>query len=295
MLHRHRRLAGPPVIRTPNVAVVTGGAGGMGLAAAHAIGRDHAVLICDVNQDRLDAAQRELTAAGVDCAATICDITDRQSVERLVKDAQELGTVTSVIHTAGVSPSMGSAETILRINAVGTVLINSAFYDIATAGMAIVNVASVAGHQLPTLLTPRRRYKFYATDVNHLHHQLLAVCNLAPTAMRSQIAYMLSKNFVIWYSKAVTANFGSKGARVVSVSPGSFDTAMGQLEEDSGSGALAQLGALKRFGHPAEIGELLAFCACDKPGYLTGTDIVCDGGVMAAMTLLNQLKLARTR
>jgi NAD(P)-dependent dehydrogenase (short-subunit alcohol dehydrogenase family) len=50
--------------------------------------------------------------------------------------------------------------------------------------------------------------------------------------------------------------------------------------------ALAELSALKRFGRPAEIAELLAFCANDKPGYLTGTDIVCDGGVMAAMTPL---------
>lgn len=44
---------------------------------------------------------------------------------------------------------MGSADMILRINAVGTVLVNSAFYEIASEGMALVNVASVAGHQLP--------------------------------------------------------------------------------------------------------------------------------------------------
>jgi NAD(P)-dependent dehydrogenase (short-subunit alcohol dehydrogenase family) len=49
------------------IAVVTGGAGGMGLAAAHAIGRDNAVLICDVDQERLDAAQRELGEAGIVC------------------------------------------------------------------------------------------------------------------------------------------------------------------------------------------------------------------------------------
>jgi NAD(P)-dependent dehydrogenase (short-subunit alcohol dehydrogenase family) len=131
------------------LAVVTGGAGGMGLAVAHVIGRDSAVLICDVSQERLDAAKRELGGAGIDCAATICDITDRQSVGQLVEHAQQLGTVTSVVHTAGVSPSMGSADMILRINAVGTVLVNRAFYEIASEGMALVNVASVAGHQLP--------------------------------------------------------------------------------------------------------------------------------------------------
>jgi NAD(P)-dependent dehydrogenase (short-subunit alcohol dehydrogenase family) len=277
------------------LTVVTGGAGGMGLAVARAVGRDNAVLICDVDQQRLDAAQRELIEAGVDCAATVCDITDSYSVGRLVQHAQQLGTVTSVIHTAGVSPSMGSADTILRINAVGTVLVSSAFYEIARDGMALVNVASVAGHQLPSIVVPKRRYKRCLSDTNRLHAELLSACNWFPTTLRPQLAYVLSKNFVIWYSKTIAAQFGQKGARVVSVSPGSFDTAMGKLEEGAGAGALAHLGALKRFGRPSEIAELLAFCASEKPGYLTGTDIVCDGGALAAMTPLKTLKFARSR
>lgn len=277
------------------IAVITGGAGGMGLAVAHVMGRDGAVVICDVSQERLDIAHRELTTAGVDCATTLCDITDHVSVGRLAEHAQRLGTVTSVVHTAGVSPSMGSADMILRVNAVGTVLINRAFYDIAREGMAIVNVASVAGHQLPHIFSPIRRYKSSMSDTDRLHTQLLAVCNRMPSAMRPQLAYVLSKNFVIWYSKTIAAKFGSKGARVLSVSPGSFDTPMGKLEEGGGAGALAQLGALKRLGRPAEIAELLAFCASDKPAYLTGTDIVCDGGALAAMTPTNMLKLARSQ
>jgi NAD(P)-dependent dehydrogenase (short-subunit alcohol dehydrogenase family) len=277
----------------PKLAVVTGGAGGMGLAVAHVIGRDSAVLICDVSQERLDAAKRELVGAGIDCAATICDVTDHESVGNLVERAQQLGTVTSVVHTAGVSPRMGSADMILRINAVGTVRVNSAFYEIASEGMALVNVASVAGHQLPAALAPKRRYKRSLSDIDRFYAELLAVCNLIPPAMRPQLAYVLSKNFVIWYSKTVAVQFGSKGARVVSVSPGSFDTPMGQLEEESGAGAMAQLGALKRFGRPSEIAELLAFCVSDKPGYLTGTDIICDGGVTAAVTLSDLLKMAR--
>jgi len=267
----------------------------MGLAAAQAIGRDHTVLISDLNQDRLDSARTQLRAAGIECTAVTCDVTDSHSVNQLVDRAQRLGTVTSVIHTAGVSPSMGSAEMILRINAVGTVLINNAFYDIAHPTMAIVNVASVAGHQLPQAVAPKRRYRRALCDTDRFHSQLLAVCNLAPAGLRPHIAYVLSKNFVIWYSKAIAAQFGARGARVVSVLPGSFDTVMGKLEKDTGAGALTQLGALKRFGHPNEIAEVLAFCAGDKPGYLTGTDIICDGGVTAAMTATKVLKLAQTQ
>ena len=192
----------------PNVAVVAGGAGGMVLAAAHVVGRDSAVVISDVDPDRLRAAERELSEAGIVCTATVCDITDRGSVAALVTE-------------------------------------------------------------------------------------LVRLCNLGPWARRPQLAYVLSKNFVIWHSKAMAADFGAKGARVLSVSPGSFDTAMGQLEKNVAAGALAQLGAFKRFGHRAEIAEFLAFCASDKPGYLTGTDIVCDGGVTAAMRMADMLELAR--
>ena len=276
------------------LAVITGGAGGMGLEVAHVIGRDTPVLISDISQERLDAAKRDLGEAGVDCAAIVCDITDPQSVGQLVERAQQLGTITSVVHTAGVSPSMGSADMIIRVNAVGTILVNTAFYQVAREGMAVVNVASIAGHQLPRPLAPKRRYRRSLNDTNRLHAELLAVCNRVPTAMRPKLAYLLTKNFVIWYSKTMAAQFGNRGARVLSVSPGSFETPMGKLEESAGAGAMAQLGALKRFGHPSEIAELLAFCASDKPGYLTGTDIVCDGGVMAAMTLRNALRLSRS-
>lgn len=263
------------------LAVITGGAGGMGLATARAIKGSHDVLISDIDQDRLNQAQSELAAAGIDCATAICDVTDPQSVSALARQAQSLGTVASVIHTAGASPSMGSAAKILQINALGTVLVNRAFYEIATPGMAVVNVASVAGHQLPGALAPKRIYRRSLRDAEQLQAGLLALCNKAPSSLRSQLAYVVSKNFVIWYTKAIAAQFGTKDARIVSVSPGSFETPMGKLEEAAGAGALTQLGALKRFGRPSEIAELLVFCAGDKPGYLTGTDIVCDGGALA--------------
>ncbi|MBW0018338.1 MAG: SDR family oxidoreductase [Mycobacterium sp.] len=273
------------------LAVVTGGAGGMGLAAARILGRDHSVLLSDIHREGVNAAANELRAAGVDCTATVCDVTDQKSVTELARLAQQLGPIGAIVHTAGVSPNMGSADLILRINAVGTVLVNTAFYDIATTEMAVVNVASVAGHQLPTIIAPKRCYGRALSDLDRFHRDLLLMCNVAPRRARPGLAYMLSKNFVIWFSKIMAANFGAKGARVLSVSPGSFDTPMGRLEE-RGAGTLVQLGALKRFGNPSEIAELLAFCAGDRAGYLTGTDIICDGGVMAAMRRRDLLRLA---
>jgi hypothetical protein len=131
-----------------------------------------------------------LTAAGIDCAATDCDVTDDRSVSRVIARAQQLGTVTSIVHTAGVSPTMGSAEKIVRINALGTVLVDEALYEIATPGMSLVNVASVAGHQLPGAFTPKRRYRRSLTDPDRFCRDLVELCNLAPSRLRSQIAYV---------------------------------------------------------------------------------------------------------
>jgi NAD(P)-dependent dehydrogenase (short-subunit alcohol dehydrogenase family) len=87
----------------------------------------------------------------------------------------------------------------------------------------------------------------------------------------------------------MSSAFGAKDARILSVSPGSFDTEMGRLEEKSGSDKLLQFAALKR---PEEVAELLAFAASEKPGYLTGIDILCDGGTRANITLKDLSTLA---
>ncbi|PRC51092.1 oxidoreductase, partial [Mycobacterium sp. ITM-2017-0098] len=86
------------------VSLITGGAGGMGLATAKIVGQDHAVVLCDVRKDRLEAAEAALTDLGVVVTAVHCDVTDRRAVVELFETASGLGTLASVIHTAGVSP-----------------------------------------------------------------------------------------------------------------------------------------------------------------------------------------------
>lgn len=275
------------------VCVITGGAGGMGIAAAKIVGRDRLVVISDVSPSILQAAATELQGLGIDCVTVDCDVTDRSSVAELIATSTSLGSVTSVIHTAGVSPSMGDAERILRINALGTVHVNEGFLPVAREGFAIVNVASMAAHMFPRLLVPKRRFKDALRNEDRFMARVTSACNIVPTRVRPGLAYSISKNFVTWYSASQAARFGSRGARIVSVSPGSIDTEMGRLEERAGSGAMVKLAALKRFGKPEEVAELLAFCASTKAGYLTGVDIACDGGVLAAFTLKNMISAAR--
>jgi NAD(P)-dependent dehydrogenase (short-subunit alcohol dehydrogenase family) len=267
-----------------NVSVITGGAGGMGVATAKIMGRDHAIVLADVRQDRLDDAARTLDGLGIAHKAINCDVTDRQAVAGLLEATSALGAVASVIHTAGVSPTMGDAEYVMRTNAIGTLNVNEVFYQTAGEGSVIVNVASMAAHLLPENMVPTKQFPQALSDEGAFMTDMLEACSIAPEEMRSGIAYAVSKSFVRWYSISQSERFGGRGLRIVSVSPGSIDTEMGRLEAEAGAGALVADAAVPRWGTPEEMAELLSFCASAKAGYLTGTDILNDGGVVASVT-----------
>lgn len=266
-----------------HVSVITGGAGGMGLATAKVVGRDHTVVLCDIRQDRLEDAGATLKDLGIAPTVVNCDVTDRHAVASLLEAASGLGKIASVIHTAGVSPSMGDAEFVMRTNALGTVNVNEAFFASAGGGSAIVNVASMAAHMLPEEMIPTERFPLALEDEVAFMDHMMSACNAVPEEARSGIAYAVSKSFVRWYSTSQAERFNGRSLRIVSVSPGSIDTEMGRLEEQAGAGAMVADAAVPRWGRPEEMAELLAFCASDRAGYLTGTDILNDGGVIASM------------
>ena len=265
------------------VSVITGGAGGMGLATAKIVGREHTLVLCDVRQERLDSAATMLKDLGIDATAVNCDVTDRTAVDDLLDTAKRLGTLASVIHTAGVSPSMGAADYVIRTNAIGTINVNEAFHAKAGDGSAIVNVASMAAYLIPEEFVPVAQFPLALTDSDAFFDAMMLACNAIPEEARSGYAYAASKSFVRWYSESQAERFNARGLRIVSVSPGSVDTEMGRREEQAGAGALVADAAVPRWGKPEEMAELLAFCAGDKASYLTGTDILNDGGVVASM------------
>uniref|UniRef100_UPI00061A8C4E SDR family oxidoreductase n=1 Tax=Mycobacterium sp. UM_Kg1 TaxID=1545691 RepID=UPI00061A8C4E len=160
---------------------------------------------------------------------------------------------------------------------------NEVFYAVAPEGAAIVNVASMAAHLMPEELIPADRFSLALQDPGGFAEAMAAVCDAMPPELRSGIAYGVSKAFVRWYSSAQAERFNGRGLRIVSISPGSVDTEMGRLEEHAGAGALVADAAVPRWGTPEEMAELMAFCVSAKAGYLTGTDILNDGGVVASV------------
>lgn len=263
------------------ICVITGGGSGMGLATAKVMGPDYYIIICGRNPKKLEEAAIELREQGIQAEAYPCDVSDRTSVEKLASYAKAKGTVAAVIHAAGMSPHMGDAKTIMEVNALGTIYINNAFYKVMEEGSCLIDVSSMSAYLTPKMVMPVRQYKYSCNDPEYFMKKVMKRIHLYPEKYRSGIAYGISKNFVIWFAKKDAARFGEKGVRVLSVSPGNFETPMGELEKEEAD-SFTKFCAIKRFGRVEEIAGLFAYCASESAGYLTGVDILCDGGLVAS-------------
>ncbi len=278
-----------------DVFVITGGAGGMGLATAHRLAaeKDVALVLADMDQDSLQRAQEKLKTQEVVVKTVVCDITIPSQVDHVMEVAAKLGQLKGLVHTAGVSPSMGQFGKILAINVLGTIYVDQAFIKKADTNFTIVNVASMAAYMLPKVLMPKRYYASADFNPQRLLQKLIKYVGLFPKKSRADLAYPVSKNFVKWYTQNIAKTVGAKDSHIISVSPGSFDTAMGRLEKDSGAGSVLKFAAIDRFGKPDEVADLLYYLVYKSPVYLTGTDILIDGGVVGQITLKDMLGMQK--
>ena len=129
-----------------NVIVLIG-AGSIGQAIARRIGAGKQILLADLRQENANAAGKVLSDAGFEVSTAIVDVSSRKSVHALVETATALGSVTGVIHAAGVSPSQASPETILKVDLYGTAIVLEEFGNIIANGGACVVIASQSGHR----------------------------------------------------------------------------------------------------------------------------------------------------
>ena len=261
-----------------DVCVITGGGSGMGLAAAKYMPKEKIIVLSGRTESKLQKAIKELEELGYTAYAKACDTSDRESVRQLAAYAASLGEVKNVINSAGLSPNMADAEKLLRVNALGTVYINEEFSKVMKSGSVIVDVASNSAYVLPQFLISKKVYALADKDENLFLTKMLKKCKMAKEGYaRNGMAYAFSKNFVVWYAKKCAFEYGPKGIRVVSLSPGLIDTDMGNLEKEEG-GSLIPLTAENRMGKPEELGFAIATVADERNGYVAAVDILCDGG-----------------
>ncbi len=264
-----------------NVIVVIG-AGSIGQAIARRVSAGKHVLLGDLHQDRVDAAAKVLSDAGFEVSAAIVDVSSRESVHALVETATAIGSITGVIHAAGVSPTQASSATILKVDLYGTALVLEEFGNVIAHGGAGIVIASQSGHRLAAL-TPEKNKALATTPVD----ELLALPMLQPDHVTDPLhAYQISKRGNALRVMAEAVRWGKRGARVNTISPGIIFTplAKDELAGSRGEGyrRMIALSAVGHSGTPDEVGAVGALLMGPDGGFITGSDFLMDGGVTAA-------------
>jgi NAD(P)-dependent dehydrogenase (short-subunit alcohol dehydrogenase family) len=238
-------------------AIVTGGAGGLGRATAELFGREGAnVVVCDIRDDE---GTEVATALGGGAAFTHLDVAAPEDWDRVVASScDRFGGIDVLVNNAGLSgaargedtgASLAKWQRLMDVNATGVFLGMQAVLPVMSArgGGAIVNISSVAG----------------LFGLHHVH-----------------LGYPASKAAAHLATKAAAVQFGHLGIRVNSVHPGVMPPMGGPTVtmDDAARDALVKNIPLGRIGRVAEIARAVLFLASDEASYITGTELVVDGG-----------------
>ena len=240
------------------VAVVTGAGSGIGRAVAVRLAREGAaVAALDVAAEPLADTVEGIVAEGGAATGFHCDVTSESSVDDTVaRLATELGPPTVVCNVAGIGGFFNTVdmpldrwEKILAVNLTGPFLVcRATLPHLLEHGGSVVNVAS----------------------------------NTALMGQSYSAAYCASKAGLLMFSKALAAEFLSRGVRVNVVAPGGVDTPlMGAfgLPEGADFKELTKIMTPMGFSTPAEIAASVAFIASDESSYTTGAVLSVDGGL----------------
>ena len=245
------------------VALVTGGSRGLGLEMAEGLGEAGAqVIITARRREWLSQAETHLTAKGISCFATTCDLLEPSEIENCVSEIlTRFKKVDLLVNNAGVSWG-ASAETmpldkwrqVIDTNLTGTFLITQAIGKsmiAAGAGGVIVNIASVAG--------------------------LVG----APPEVTDSICYHTSKGGLISFTRDLSVKWARHGIRVNCIAPGFFATRLSNKVIENAEQQVLGMIPMGRVGKTDELKGVVVFLASAASNYMTGHTLVVDGGLTA--------------
>jgi NAD(P)-dependent dehydrogenase (short-subunit alcohol dehydrogenase family) len=264
-----------------NVNVVIG-AGSIGQAIARRVSTDKHVVLADLRKENAEAAAKVMSDAGFDVSATTVDISSRKSIQAVVETAAARGTVTGLIHAAGVSPTQASPATILHVDLYGTAVLLEEFGNVIARNGSGVVISSQSGHRLPALTVEQNRALAMTPAEELLKLPFLQIDQVKD----SLHAYQLSKRGNSLRVMAEAVRWGKRGARVNTISPGIVMTPLANdaLSGPRGAGyrRMIELSAAGRAGTPDEVGTVGALLMGPDGTFITGSDFLMDGGVSAA-------------
>lgn len=262
------------------VIVVTG-AGGMGEAVARRLGPGRHVVLADASETHLHEVAERLSACGHRIQPLRVDVSSAAEVATLAGTAARLGAIRAVVHTAGVSPVQATPEQIVAVDVVGTALVLDAFEPLVEPGTVAVCIASMAGTM--ATLDPQVLARLATTPTG----ELAGLEVLDPAKLDSGSAYGIAKRANQVRVEAASVLWGRRGGRVLSLSPGIIATPMGRAELAGPFGdvmrtMLEQSGA-GRVGTADDVAAVVEFLVSPAASFLTGSDVLVDGGVVAAL------------
>ncbi|CAI7614227.1 unnamed protein product [Penicillium manginii] len=252
---------------TAGVLVVVG-SGGVGLAIARRMGSGHHIVLADFSEKQLELSAQALREEGQVVDTVRTDVASMESVQNLVQHVTKFGPIRAIAHTAGLSPVQASADQIYQVDLLGAAQVIEEFYPHVTHELE-KHLAIAPSSEL--LLRPEFDTSTHNSD------------DPIKDYLGRMKAYSVSKRANIVRVQAAASAWGIKGARINSVSPGAIATAIGRQEIDGPIGgsaikeAIARIPA-KRIGSPIEIANVVAFLSSPESSFITGNDIIVDGG-----------------
>ena len=258
------------------------GAGAMGIAIIRRVATGATVLLGDVSERNLERAANDLRFSGYDVHTMLVDAMDKDAVHAFAVKAAELGDVMWFVDTAGASPSQATPQFIIDLDLIGTSYAIDAFGPVMARGGAGLVVSSQAGWMGSFTEDEENALALTPTD------DLRDLPMLQPDVVTgSGKAYIVAKRANhLRVRTAAATTWADSHARINTISPGIVMTPVAYDEFNAPGNTyrhMIEAGACQRVATPDEIAGAAAFLLSPAAAFVTGTDLLIDGGTIAAM------------
>ncbi len=264
-----------------DVMIVTG-AGQLSMAIARRMGYGKKIVMGDKNIDNANAIAKVMNEAGFDVEAVEMDLSSRESIQNLIKTAQQYGEIKMLVNGAGVSPSQAPIEAILKVDLYGTAVLLEEVGKVIAEGGVGVTISSQSGWRMPQLTAEQDAQLATTPAEELLNLEILKPENIKDTLHAYQLAKRCNEKRVM----AQSVEWGKRGARINDIAPGIIVTPLAIDEFNGPRGDFYKNMFAKcpagRPGTADEVANVAELLMSDKGAFITGSTFLIDGGATSS-------------